>query len=392
MGRFLSGFAASFVREVLRMREHPVLVIIAVFLPLATVLFMYYLFIDGVPRSLPVAVCDRDNTALSRQIERAVNATPTARVMFHVTSPEEGHHLIVEKKAYALIVIPKNYQRDVQRGLAPAVVNYYNNIYLLPGSLIYKDVATAIGTISASIKGAKLVQSGIMAGRVKDYAVPVNLVSQRLFNPYSNYQYYLSAGFMPTVFHMFVVLGFMFALGMEFKEGTAGEWVKASHGSITAALAGKSAPYFVCFSVIGVFMVTMLLRFADTPLEGSSAAIFGALVMLILAGMSVSFFFITVLANLRFALSSGAFYTAIAFTFTGLTYPQISMPAGVRYIGEFIPLTHYLRIFIGQSLRGAPIETTFVPFAMLGLFCVIPFLVMPRWRRIVLDHRYWGGI
>ena len=32
------------------MREHPVLVIIAVFLPLTTVLFMYYLFIDGVPQ------------------------------------------------------------------------------------------------------------------------------------------------------------------------------------------------------------------------------------------------------------------------------------------------------------------------------------------------------
>jgi ABC-2 type transport system permease protein len=392
MKNFLSGFAGSFCREIGRMREDPALVIFSVFIPLLTVLFMYYLFIDGVPRSLPVAVCDQDHSQMSRGIERAVNSTPSARVFFHVSSPAEGKQLIIEKKAYSLIVIPKNFQKDVERGAAPRIVHYYNNIYLLAGSLVYKDVLTAVGTVSAQVKSMKLVQSGVASSRVKDYALPVSLESQRLFNPYTNYQYYLAAGFMPTVFQMFVILSFIFALGIELKEGTAGGWMKASGGSVYAALAGKAVPYFLCFLTIGIFMETMLLRFADIPLEGNIVAIFISLLLFILAGMSVGFFFIAAFANLRFALSAGAFYTAIAFTFSGLTFPLIAIPPGVRCIGEFIPLTHYLRIFIGQSLRGAPIDTNYQFFGILVLFCILPAFMIPRWRRMINDHRYWGGI
>ena len=251
---------------------------------------------------------------------------------------------------------------------------------------------TAVGSVSATVKGAKLVQAGVMPGKVKSYVTPVKLVPQKLFNPYNNYQYYLAGGFMPTVFHMFVVLSFMFAMGMELKEGTAEEWIRSARGSVVAALAGKALPYFVCFSAIGMLMVTMLFRFSDTPVEGSLAAIFAALLLFILAGMAVAFFMTALYANLRFALSSAAFYTAIAFTFSGLTFPVMSMPAGVRYIGEIIPLTHYLRIFIGQSLRGAPLETNCASFICLALFLLLPVFIMPRWRRVVSDSRYWGGI
>jgi ABC-2 type transport system permease protein len=98
-----------------------------------TVLFMYFLFDSGVPRRLPVALCDQDNTKLSRSVERAIDATPSARISFHVASPEEGKQLIIDRKVYALILIPRHFQRDVERGLSPAIVNWYNNVFLYVG-------------------------------------------------------------------------------------------------------------------------------------------------------------------------------------------------------------------------------------------------------------------
>lgn len=390
--KFLSGVGGALAREVGRLREYPILVIFGVFLPLLTILFMYFLFEDGVPRSLPIAFCDQDNTQLSRAVERAINATPSARIQFHVQNPAEGKQLIQERKAYALVVIPRHFQKDVQRGEAPAVIDYYNNIYLLPGSLLYKDILSAVGTISMTVKASKLVQSGIMAAKVKNFALPVEVVVQRLFNPYTNYQYYLAGGFMPTVFQMFVILSFILALGFELKEGTAREWLDAAHGDVVAALVGKMIPYLICSMIIGIFMVTLLLRFADIPLEGESSAIFVALFLFIVASMMVSIVITAILANLRFALSIGAFYTAIAFTFSGLTFPSIAMPAYVRYIGEFIPLTHYIRIFIGQSLRGAPVVSNLPSFALLILFFIPALLVLPRWHRLMREERFWGGI
>lgn len=127
-------------------------------------------------------------------------------------------------------------------------------------------------------------------------------------------------------------------------------------------------------------------------MKGSISVIFLALFILILASQAVAIFLMGTIANLRLALSVGSGYTAIAFTFTGLTYPTMAMPAFLRYIGQMIPLTHYLKIFISQSLRGAPVQSNILSFACLSLFLALPFFVMPRWYYLLREEHFWGSI
>ena len=391
--RFVRGFWGAMRREISRMFHRPVLALFAVFVPVSLLLFMYSLYGAGVPRELPIAVCDQDHTSLSRQVVRSVDATPSVKIIKAVADPDEGQTLIESRQVYGLIVIQSGCERDALKGLAPAVTLYYNNVYLMAGSLVYRDVRDAVGSISAGLKIANLEKAGVMAAQAKEMATPITLVQHRLFNPYSNYQYYLSAGFMPTTLQMFMVLTFILAMGFELKEGTAGEWLAAAQRSTAAAIMGKSCPYLFCFFLEGGFMLTMLLRYAGVPVHGRLSFILLALVAFIVACHAVAIFLLGALANMRFALTVGGTYTSLAFTFSGLTFPIIGMPAAVRYVGEIFPLTQYLRIFISQSLRGAPLSAEALPsICGLFLFLALPLIVARRWHALLREEKYWGGI
>lgn len=91
MHSFGPGFAGALKRELGRMLGQPVLLVFAVFVPVALLLFMFFLYGAAVPRELPVALCDQDNSSLSRQVVRAIEATPSVRLSQRVLKIGRAH-------------------------------------------------------------------------------------------------------------------------------------------------------------------------------------------------------------------------------------------------------------------------------------------------------------
>ncbi len=121
-------------------------------LPAASYWVLTSIFSAGVPRDLPVAVVDQDRGALSRQLERAIDATSSMRVAALPESIEAARALVLENRAYAVVVFPYGMERDARRGQAPVVTAYLNAQALLPASLIRRDLRMAVGTISAGLE------------------------------------------------------------------------------------------------------------------------------------------------------------------------------------------------------------------------------------------------
>lgn len=77
---YIRAFWRVFVREVRTFGNHKVFYRLSVGLPILSFLFFVVLFRSGVPHDMPVAVLDQDNTPLSRQLVRMIDATPSAKV------------------------------------------------------------------------------------------------------------------------------------------------------------------------------------------------------------------------------------------------------------------------------------------------------------------------
>ena len=387
------GIRATVRREYRRMAAEPIYALLLVILPLVAFGVLWAIFWQGVPRELPVAVLDRDHTALSRQLVRMIDASPTMRVAFTVADETEGERLIREGRAYALATIPVDFERAIRRGEAAPVICHHNAQLLLPASLIRRDLRGVVGTLSAGAELKRLQGGGTPRGVAMARIEPIRMERHTLFNPELSYLSYLLAALLPTMLQVFILVAAVQALGSELKDGTAADWLATAGGRTWKAVTGKLLLTTVHFSLMGLAMVAVLFRELGLPLAGSFGAIIGATLLFVLAVEAVGIALVAWLANLRFATSAAAFLSGPAFAFSGITFPVAAMPLAAQTWSALIPLTHYLRVMVDQAMRGAPLAVSSLPLAALAAFVLLlPVASLGRLRRVATDERFWGRL
>lgn len=380
-------------REIARARRSFYYPLLLVILPLLSFAVLVAIFQSGVPRDLPVTVVDNDHSSLSRQLTRMIDATPSVRVASQASDVGEARSLVLENRAYAVIVIPADMERDVRRGEAPKVVAFYNAQLLLPASLIRRDLRAAVGTLSAGLEIRVREARGETPRAALAHVEPIRLDSHTLFNPQLNYVYFLVTALLPTMLQIFIMVGTVQVVGVELKQGTAGEWLAAAGDSVWRAAAGKLLPYAICFSLLALVMLGLLVGGVGVPFEGSVQITIVATLAFVMAYQAVALAAVAWFANLRLASSFAAFYCAPAFAFVGITFPIMAMPAPGRAWAQLLPLTHYLQVLVGQGLRGAPAASSLLSLGALAAFVVAASLAAaPRLGRVMRDARYWGRL
>jgi ABC-2 type transport system permease protein len=67
---------------------------------------------------------------------------------------------------------------------------------------------------------------------------------------------------------------------------------------------------------------------------------------------------------------------------SGFMFPFAGMPAWAQWIGELLPLTHYLRIVRGIMLKGAALaDLRYDTLALAGLMLIAMVIAISRFRR-----------
>jgi ABC-2 type transport system permease protein len=383
-------YRAVLSREMKRFMSSPIYITIAVVLPVLAFALFALVFKNGVPRDLPIAVYNADRTPASRQAVRMLDAAPAIAVTYRVNSLEEGQQLIFDGKCDAVVVIPRDFERNILRGQQAEMVCYVSNMSVLKGGLIDKDVKTVGATMSAGIELQLLQKRGVQYKQATAMLNPIMADRHILFNPYTSYAYYLASSFLPMMLLIFVLIVIIYVIGIEFKEGTSAQWLETANDNILLALMGKLSIYTFLFLILCTLMNAILFNFMGMPLNGSLWMLYLGDVFFILAYEAIAILLMSLLAGLRTALSIGGGYSVLAFTFSGLTFPYQGMDAAMSGMGYAFPFSHYLRIFIDQSLRGAPLRNDWVYFAALAVFILVPLLSLPKLARKAKDPAYWG--
>ena len=126
-------------------------------------------------------------------------------------------------------------------------------------------------------------------------------------------------------------------------------------------------------------------------MRGSLGLVLLGTLLFVLAYQAVGVLIVALSANLRFATSIAAFLASPAFAYAGITFPTMGMPAFARFWGALLPLTHYLKLLVDQSMKGAPLSVSAPSLlALLAFVVVAPLLAWPRLLRVLGDPRFWG--
>ena len=385
-----TGLKAVIYREFKRIKSETIYLWLLFILPLFTFFLFTTMFSQGKADGYPVAIYDADNSPLSRKIVSWVEATPEVELTTKVTSLQEGKHLIEKGDVIGVLKIPNGLEDAVYSGNPEKIVLFFSNMNLSAGSGVSVSIIKTIKTMSAGINMQKRISNKEMLSQAYNNIQPIRIESHALYNPYINYSYYLVTGLLPVMLLMFILSTTIYVVGSELKYHTAGDWYRISNKSVIVALTGKLLPYSIVFIIEAFFMNTILFKIVGAPQNGNIFIIFIATVFFVYAYMAMGVVLITVLPNMRLALSLGAAYASLAFSFAGLTFPMIGMVNYMQWFAQIFPFTHYLNIYINEAMKGLNLYYSVSSFLILTIFIALPFLLIPRLRTIITKEKYWG--
>jgi ABC-2 type transport system permease protein len=145
---------------------------------------------------------------------------------------------------------------------------------------------------------------------------------------------------------------------------------------------GKVAPYFLVSAVDLVVIVGVGVALFDVPFNGSVATLALGAVLFLFVTLGQGVLISSVSENQGQSIQLAMMTVLPQVLLSGMIFPVESMAAGVRWIAYALPLTYFVEISRGVTLRGAPIDALWFPLTMLAVLGVAVFgLAMLRFRR-----------
>lgn len=384
---FRKNILAVIVREIGIHRKRPVYFLGSVGVITFCTIFFLTFFGDGLPHDLPIGIVDNDNSSMSRQFTRQLDATQLGKTV-RFGSFAEARLAMQRGEITSICVIPRGMYADVSANRQPVFTYYINGMYFLGGSLAYKDILTMINLTGGAVQRQVLRAKGLSESQIMGRIKPIQIDTHQIGNPYTSYNYYISNMFLPAILEMVVIILLIYSLGSELKYGTSRHLLRTSGGSITTALFGKLAVYTALFSAIGMSLVFLLYDWNHFPIAGKIWNMFPAVILLVLSSEAIAIFIIGCLPVPRLALSIGALYSVLAISFAGFTLPIEAMHPAIRGLAQAFPLRHYFIIYTHEVILGTGPAAWWPEAIHLMLFQFLPLSVMIRLKKAYIYQNY----
>ncbi len=379
-----------FRREIKKIKQNPAYRFLLFIGPLIGIFSLYFIFRQGVAQNLDIAVVDHDNSTLSIKLRNALEASPDLKVAVSPSDIFYARKMLESSAVNAIVLIPDDLEKDVYLGNGAVVPVYINGTNVLTGGIVQRAVLKTIATISAGVQLKQQMLAGKNYSQALVRVMPVEVKQHVLFNPYTNYNYFLNSALLNIMLVLFSFLSSIYTFGNELKRGTGKELLQLSNNSIRLAIVGKLLPYTVIFTGFAMLINVLLFEVEGMPLNGSFPLLLAGQLITMLTYQLLGIWLVGLTYNLRLSLSVASAYAMMAVTFSGLTFPFEGMPAVARGFAALFPFTWWEQLFISQALRGAPVSDALPLICRILIFTLVAFTGFALYKRRLNDEKYWG--
>lgn len=302
------------------------------------------LFGSGFIRELPVIICDLDGSSLSRSLLRRIDALPSVHVSHRTTSPDEGNASLRRGNGYALLLIPRHFERDMLRLRSPKIIAYVDGQHMPVGSILRNEI-TEMGAAFWSMEYGNLQARFGMSPEQARQTAALALDLRPIGNPALNYGVFLPHALIPAILQ--ITLGVYFVCTLH--------RLRAEGRSTPSAICGTLLPgmlwaWFLCCAT-----AAMLFWRGSLVLHGSFPTLCGLYLLFIAACAAMSLFLASLGDKLLQSLIIASAMTSPAFAFSGVAFPLAAMPAFGRFWASLLPLTHLMKLEGSIAQMGAPL-------------------------------------
>ena len=348
----LSRLMAVTRKEVRQLRRDRLTFAMIFGMPMMQILLFGYAINTDV-RDLKTAVADEANTHLSREFITQLGETQVTDIRRYANSAAELEQLLRAGEISIGVAIPPDFDRrviDSNRsavhilvdGSDPTVLGVANQLRNMP--------------ITFDSNRRDKEQSAI---EVRPY-----------YNPERRTPVNIVPGLMGVILTMTMMIFTAAAIVREREHGNLELLINTPVTSIEL-MTGKILPYIA----IGLLQLALILTIGDllfdVPVRGRVLDLYVAASLFIAANLALGLFVSTMVSTQFQAMQATFFLMMPSILLSGFMFPFDGMPVAAQYLGEALPITHFIRLTRGIMLREASLGD--MPFALiyLGSFALV---------------------
>jgi ABC-2 type transport system permease protein len=368
-GGFWRKTWAVLVKEFIQLKRDRVSFAMIIMIPLVQLMLFGYA-INTNPRHLPTAVLLQENSDLGRSILAAIKNTDYFHVTERPRSEAEMDELLAAGKILFGIEIPRGFERAVRRGEDPAM-------------LVIADATDPIAASSAVGSLNRVMQTALAHDRAIPVvpALPFEIRTHQRYNPAGLTQLNIVPGLVGTILTMTMLIFTALSVTREIERGTMENLLSMPITPVEIML-GKIIPYIIVGFIQAAMIIGTGVLLFGVPILGSLFMLAALSTLFIATNLSIGYTFSTIAQNQLQAMQMSLMFFLPNILLSGFMFPFAGMPDWAQWVGEALPLTHYLRIVRAIMLKGAAVtDLQYDAAALLLLMLLAMTVAVTRFRR-----------
>ncbi len=360
---------AMVVKEFIQLRRDRVSFAMIVMIPVMQLLLFGYA-INTTPRNLPTAVLLQEDSDLGRSILKALENTAYFRFTREVHDVAEFDNLLQSGKVLFGVEIPRGFERAVRRGDHPAL-------------LVAADATDPVAAGSALSALGMVMQTALAHDLFTGDppSLPFEIRTHARYNPAASSRLNIVPGLVGTILTMTMLIFTALSVTREIERGTMENLLSMPIKPVEVMF-GKIVPYVLVGFIQATLIVSIGVLLFGVPVQGSLLMLALLSTLFITTNLSIGYTFSTIVQNQLQAMQLSMMFFLPSILLSGFMFPFAGMPVWAQYIGEGLPLTHYVRIVRAIMLKGATLENLqYDTIALIALMLLAMTIAVTRFRR-----------
>ena len=338
---------------------------------------IFYAFVYPLPyarevlRKVPVVVIDQDNSALSRQLVRMVDASDLIHIQGRAQNLYQARKMIAAGRCSGALVIPVSFEEAVLRAHRANVAAYVDATYFLVYRQAMTGLVKAVRTLSAGIQVRRFQAQGWSGGKARVDRSPLNFIDRPLFNPSLGYATYIVPGVLILILQQTMLIGIGVISGTRAERSVSGATTTVMLGNPGSQILSRAVACLALYLIHVLFIYGVAYRTWGFPLHAGLGVIFCFLLPFLLAvimlGQTLAAFFKT----RETAMVMIVWSSLLAVLISGFAWPVETMPHWIRAIAMLVPSTWGISGVLRLTQMGASFQQVQVEWIWLWVLSVL---------------------
>ena len=368
-GGFWRRSGAMLLKEFLQLRRDRITFATMIIIPLLQLVLFGYA-INTTPRSLPTAVLLQELSDVGRSILAAIQNTKFFSVTEQLRDDAALDQALASGRVLFAVEIPAGFERALRRGDKPAL-------------LVAADATDPVATGTAISALSDLVNTAL----ANDHGLPdagqplFEIRTHARYNPAAVTALNIVPGLLGTILTLTMLIFTALSVTREIERGTM-ENLLAMPITPLEIMLGKIAPYVLVGFLQAALIIGAGVLMFGVPIVGNLFVLAALSTLFIATNLSFGYTFSTLAQNQLQAVQMSMMFFLPNMLLSGFIFPFLGMPRWAQAIGEFLPLTHFIRIARAIMLKGSTLsQLQYDTLALAALMAVAMTIAVTRFRR-----------